>query len=61
VINGLGARCNAGEKDGNSSRECVILLEEAPLPHYLHLWYDSLAGKDRERADAIISSIVRAP
>jgi hypothetical protein len=61
VINGLGARCFAGEKDGTSSRECVILLEEDPLPHYVHLWYESLAGENRERADAIISSIVRAP
>jgi len=61
VINGLGARCFAGEKDGTSSRECVILLEEDPLPHYVHLWYESLAGEDRERADAIISSITRAP
>jgi hypothetical protein len=39
----------------------LILLEEDPLPHYVHVSYDSLAGEDRERADAIISSIVRAP
>ena len=61
VINGLGARCFAGEKNGTSSRECLILLEEDPLPHYVHVSYDSLAGEDRERANAIISSIVRAP
>jgi hypothetical protein len=58
VINGLGARCLAGEKDGTFSRECLILLAEHPLPHYVHIWYDSLDAEDRERADAIISSIV---
>jgi hypothetical protein len=60
LINGLGARCLAGEKDGTFSRECLILLTEHPLPHYVHVWYDSLTGEEKERADTIISSIVRS-
>jgi hypothetical protein len=58
AIHGLSARCFDGEKDGTFSRECLILLEETTLPHYVHVWYGSLAHEDRERADAIISSMM---